>query len=176
MEVKISDLPGIGKKYALIPPTAAISSSSSTSRGARVLSLQDPDDDEADYSFQLTDEEARKIGAIMLGVDYQPVADDRMELFLRNVRMEWIKVKPDCALADKRIDEARVRTLTGCTIIGIQREGRYHRQPGHQRSDSTGRHPHGHRQTGPGQSTGKPLPGIRSRLPWKTFLSCCWPA
>jgi len=124
MEIKSSDLPGIGKKYTLTTVNSGHFVIIIHQQGVREFyHFKDPDDDEADYSFQLTDEEARKVGAIMLGVDYQPIADDRMELFLRNVRMEWIKVKPDCALANKRIDEARVRSLTGCTIIGIQRGG-----------------------------------------------------
>jgi len=124
MEVKISDLPSIGKKYALNTAHSGHFVIIIHQQGMReFFHFKHPDDDEADYNFQLNDEEARKIGAIMLGVDYQPVADDRMELFLRNVRLEWIKVKPECAIANKRIDEARIRSLTGCTIIGIQREG-----------------------------------------------------
>jgi TrkA domain protein len=124
MEVKVSDLPGIGKKYALTTVNSGNFVIVLHHQGIREFyHFKDPDDDEADYSFQLTDEEARKIGAIMLGADYQPVADDRMELFLSKIRLEWIKVCPKCALANKRIDEARVRSLTGCTIIGIQREG-----------------------------------------------------
>lgn len=124
MEVKISDLPGIGKKYALDTAHSGHFVIIIHQQGMReFFHFKHPDDDEADYSFQLNDEESRKIGAIMLGVDYQPVADDRMELFLRNVRLEWIKVNPDCHIAHKRIDEARIRTLTGCTVIGLQREG-----------------------------------------------------
>jgi TrkA domain protein len=124
MEIKISDLPGIGKKYALKTINSGHLVIILHQQGMREFyHFKDQDDDEAEYSFQLTDEEARQVGAIMLGVDYQPVADDRMELFLRNVRMEWIKVRPDCTLAGKRIDEARIRSRTGCTIIGIQRAG-----------------------------------------------------
>jgi len=54
-------------------------------------------------------------------VDYQPVTDDRVELFLKNVRIEWIQVEPDSELANKKIIDARIRTETGATIIGIQR-------------------------------------------------------
>jgi len=124
MEVKIADLPGIGKKYTMDTANSGRFVIIMHQQGVREFyHFTDPDDDEADYSFQLTDEEARRIGAIILGVDYQPVADDRMELFLRNVRLEWIKVKPGSALAGKRIDEARIRSVTGCTVIGIEREG-----------------------------------------------------
>lgn len=124
MDVKTSDLPGIGKKYAFGTANSGHFVIVMHQQGMReIYHFKHPDDDEAEYSFQLTDEEARQIGAIMLGVDYQPVADDRMELFLRNVRLEWIKVQPQCRLAGKRIDESRIRSLTGCTIIGIQRNG-----------------------------------------------------
>ena len=56
-----------------------------------------------------------------MGVDYQPVADDRMELLLKKFRIEWIKVSPDSCLANKTIIESRIRSVTGTTVIGIQR-------------------------------------------------------
>ena len=122
MKVKTCDLPGIGKSYSI-----------ETSEGARIVIVmhhsgyreiyyfKDPDQDEPDITLPLSDEEARQIGTILLGVDYQPVAEDRMELLLKSIRIDWIKVEPGSFLDQKTILEAQIRSRTGTTIIAIQR-------------------------------------------------------
>jgi TrkA domain protein len=122
MKVKTCDLPGIGKSYSI-----------ETSEGPRIVIVmhhsgyreiyhfKDPDQDEPDITLSLSDEEARQIGTILLGVDYQPVAEDRMELLLKSIRIDWIKVEPGSFLDQKTILEAQIRSRTGTTIIAIQR-------------------------------------------------------
>jgi len=122
MQVKTSELPGIGRKYTL-----------DLSRGGQIVIIihhhglrevyyfKEPDDDEPSFFSQFSDEEARQIGTLLLGVDYQPVAEDKMELLLKSVRLDWIKVEHDSCLANKTILESKIRTMTGSTVIGIQR-------------------------------------------------------
>lgn len=122
MRIKTSDLPGVGKRYTF-----------STAQGEQLVVIlhhsghreifhfHDQDQDEPDFSLNMTDEEARQFGTLLLGVDYQPVADDRMELLLKNVRIDWIKVRPQSFLAQQKIIDSRIRTRTGTTVIGIQR-------------------------------------------------------
>ena len=122
MKVKTSDLPGIGKSYAI-----------ETAEGARIVIVmhhtglrelyyfKDPDQDEPDISLSLSDEEARQVSTILLGVDYQPVAEDRMEMFLKSVRLDWLSVGTGSFLAQKTILESQIRSRTGTTIIAIQR-------------------------------------------------------
>jgi TrkA domain protein len=125
MQVKTSDLPGVGKRYSV-----------ETAEGGKIVIIlhhhghreiyhfNDPNEDEPDFNIHLSDEEARQVGTILLGVDYQPVTDDRMELLLKNIRMDWIKVQPESCLANKKIIESQIRTKTGSTIIAIQRGGK----------------------------------------------------
>ncbi|VBB47399.1 TrkA-C domain protein [uncultured Desulfatiglans sp.] len=122
MKVKTSELPGIGKSYAL-----------ETAEGARLVVIvhhqgnrefyyfEDPDQDDPSQTFLLTDEEARQVGTILLGVDYQPVTDDRMEFLMKNLRVDWLKVAPESCLAGKSILESQIRKRTGATVIAIQR-------------------------------------------------------
>jgi TrkA domain protein len=122
MQIKTSDLPGVGKRYSF-----------GTAQGEHVVIIlhhsghreifhfQDKDQDEPDFSMNMTDEEARQFGTLLLGVDYQPVADDRIELLLKNVRIDWIKVRPQSSLAQQKIIDSQIRTRTGTTVIGIQR-------------------------------------------------------
>lgn len=122
MKVKTSELPGIGKRYSFTTAEddhVVIICHQSGNR--EVYHFNDEDADEPDFTMNMTDEESRQFGTLLLGVDYQPVADDKMELLLKNIRMEWIKVEPGSCLANKKIIESKIRTRTGTTIIGIQR-------------------------------------------------------
>ncbi len=122
MQIKTSDLPGIGKRYSFKTVDGDKVTVILHHNGSREIYHFSPDDeDDPDFTITLTDEESRQLGTILLGVDYQPVTDDQMELFLKNIRMEWIKVEPDSSIANKKIIDSQIRSRTGSTIIGIQR-------------------------------------------------------
>jgi TrkA domain protein len=122
MKIKTGDLPGIGKRYSFETAEGESMVVILHQSGQRELyHFTDSDEDEPDFNLKLSDEEARQLGTLLLGVDYQPVADDRVELFLKKVRIEWVQVEPDSELANKKIIDARIRSKTGATIIGIQR-------------------------------------------------------
>lgn len=122
MKVKTSDLPGIGKRHSLITADGAQLVIITHHHGRRdIYHFKHPDDDEPNFSISFTDEEAHQIGAILIGVDYQPVADDKMELFMQNIRIEWLEISPQSCVAHKKIREAEIRSRTGCTVIGIKR-------------------------------------------------------
>jgi TrkA domain protein len=122
MKIKTSDLPGIGKRYSFETAEGENIVVILHQSGQReVYHFSESDEDEPDFTLKLSDEEARQLGTLLLGIDYQPVADDRVELFLKKVRIEWLKVEPDSEVANKKIIDTRIRTQTGATIIGIQR-------------------------------------------------------
>jgi TrkA domain protein len=125
MQVKTTELPGVGKKYSVQTAGGSIVVIILHHNGTReIYYFKDPDDDEPLFTTKMNDEEARQVATILLGVDYQPVADDRMEMFLKNVRIDWFKVREGSCLAGKTIGGAQVRSLTGSTIIGIERGGK----------------------------------------------------
>jgi TrkA domain protein len=131
MKVKTSELPGIGKKYAIDTAEGNHVVVILHHHGLRELyNFGDPDDDEPNFTLQLNDEEAKQIGAIFLGVDYQPVAEEKMELLLKSIRLDWLKVQPESCLVNMSIGDARIRTRTGSTVIGIQRGEKIIGSPG----------------------------------------------
>jgi len=122
MKIKTGDLPGIGKRYSFETAEGENVVVILHQSGQRELyHFAESDEDEPDFTLKLRDEEARQLGTLLLGVDYQPVTDERVEFFLKKVRIEWIKVEADSELANKRIIDSRIRSQTGATIIGIQR-------------------------------------------------------
>jgi TrkA domain protein len=122
MKIKTGDLPGIGKRYSFETAEGENLVVILHQSGQReIYHFAGSDEDEPDLTVKLSDEEARQLGTILLGVDYQPVADDRVELFLKRIRIEWVQVLPGSELTNKKIIDSRIRTKTGATIIGIQR-------------------------------------------------------
>ncbi len=122
MRIKTTDLPGIGKRYSFETADGEQVTVILHHNGNREIYHFSKDErDDPDFTITLTDEESRQLGTILLGVDYQPVTDDRVELFLKNIRLEWLKVEPDSCIAGTKIIESQIRSRTGTTIIGIQR-------------------------------------------------------
>lgn len=122
MKIKTSELPGVGKRYSFDMAEGGHLVLILHHEGHReIYHFKTPDEDEPDFSIKMTDEEARGISSILLGVDYQPVSDDRIELLLKSVRMDWIKVQPESCIAGKTILESQIRTRTGATVVAIQR-------------------------------------------------------
>lgn len=122
MKVKTSDLPGIGKRYSLNLAEGDHIVLILHQNGYReIYHFADADADEPEWTMKMTDDEARQIGAILMGADYQPVSDDRIELLLKSIRIEWLQVSADSELANRRIIDSQIRKKTGATIIAIQR-------------------------------------------------------
>ncbi|SDI68725.1 cation:proton antiporter regulatory subunit [Alteribacillus bidgolensis] len=131
MEVKMADLPGIGKKMSFLTAEGSMVVLVTHHTGKRELYFfQDPDEDEADFSMELTSDETRELGAQLLGAVFQPVDSDKMKLFKSKIVVEWISLKEGTTFAGKTIGEAEVRKKTGVSIVGIFRNDEVIASPG----------------------------------------------
>lgn len=121
---KSSDLPGVGRRYSLEFPDGKVLVVIVHHTGSREIYLfSEGTDREPDFWLQLSDEDARKVGSALVGTDYQPVPEEKVEMFFKAIRIQWIEVEGDCVLANRSIEELRIRTRTGATILGIHRDG-----------------------------------------------------
>ncbi len=122
MRIREADLPGVGRKYSMDLADGTTLAIIIHHSGRREMYLmEDPDEDEPTEIISLNDEEARKIGAIIAGSDYQPVTDERMELLVNNLYVEWLRVDEESPLAHTTIRESQIKDAFGVTVIGIQR-------------------------------------------------------
>jgi TrkA domain protein len=120
VEVKMADLPGVGKKISFKTAEEHKIVVIVHHSGKRDLYFfQDVEEDEADYFLSLTSDETRELGAQLLGATYQPVDDEKMEIFQKQLVMEWIKLTPESPFVDKQICESRIRSHTGASIIAV---------------------------------------------------------
>lgn len=120
MNVSVSQLPGIGQKISLRTGEDSMIVIVVHHTGKRELYLfDDADNDEADFAMDLTPDETRELGAQLLGATYQPVAAEQLQMFKKQIVIDYIELKSQSSLAGKSIEESAIRRRTGVTIIGI---------------------------------------------------------
>ncbi|RNA68791.1 cation:proton antiporter regulatory subunit [Alteribacter keqinensis] len=123
MDVRMADLPGIGKKMSFITAEKSMIVLIVHHTGKRELYFfDDADNDEADFSIDLTADETRELGAQLLGAVFQPVDSDKINLLKSQIVTEWIKLSDQSGFAGKSIAENEIRKKTGVSIVGIFRE------------------------------------------------------
>jgi TrkA domain protein len=116
-----TDLPGVGKRYCMQLGDTHLVLIVHHSGEREIFLFADPNDDEPLGSASMSDDEARKLGAVLLGADFQPVDERRMQLAHDRVRIHWIRVDECSPIAGGTIADFEVRRKTGTTIIGISR-------------------------------------------------------
>ncbi|MBW7456121.1 cation:proton antiporter regulatory subunit [Paenibacillus sepulcri] len=121
MKIKMSDLPGIGKRISMTTANDDQVVLIVHHTGLRELYFFDEDEEECRTGFSLTADETRELGAQLLGATYQPVDIDQMRMFKNKIMIEWVEVGPNSALAGKPIRESKIRTKTGASITGVVR-------------------------------------------------------
>ncbi|SFP75213.1 cation:proton antiporter regulatory subunit [Salibacterium halotolerans] len=122
MDVKVADLPGIGKKMTFYTAQGNMIVLVTHHTGKRELYFfQEPDDDEPDFSMELMSNETRELGAQLLGAIFQPVDSDQMKLFRSKVIVEWIELQESSLFAGKTIGDSEVRKKTGVSVVGVFR-------------------------------------------------------
>ncbi len=122
MKIREVDLPGLGKKYAVSLKSGEEIVIVIHNTGKREIYIME--DEESRCSIELTDDEAKEIGFILAGAKYETVSTEKMELIMKDIVMEWIKVKENSKLINRTISELEIRRRTGASIIAIERGGK----------------------------------------------------
>lgn len=123
MDISEVDLPGIGRKYALRDAAGDRFSVVIHHSGERELCVFEEGGDFPLSTVRLTDREARQLGVILAGADFQPVGEASTDAILHHLSFHWHTVE-GAPLADQTIEALGIRRRTGATIIAvIPREG-----------------------------------------------------
>ncbi|HHT9121061.1 MAG TPA: cation:proton antiporter regulatory subunit [Candidatus Hypogeohydataceae bacterium YC41] len=125
LEVKESDLPAIGKKFTIETEAEETVVIVLRNTGEREMYRFLKGKEEPESVITFTEEEARTIGNILAGAYFEPVHEKAVQLVMKELSMEWIKVEEGSLLANKTIGEVGIRKKTGVSVISILREGKY---------------------------------------------------
>ncbi|CAN5709332.1 cation:proton antiporter regulatory subunit [soil metagenome] len=123
MDIRESDLPGIGRKFQ-----------ADTGGGERLVIVIHDDGrrelyqfekgnyDESAASVSLDDSEARQLAGILGGMAYTPRALESVEMAFDELVIEWYKVEPGSEAENKTIGELGIRQAFGATVVAIIEE------------------------------------------------------
>ncbi|WP_022797372.1 cation:proton antiporter regulatory subunit [Thermus islandicus] len=122
MKVEEVVLPGVGRKFTITVQSGDRLVIVVHSSGRRELQYFEADsEDEPSAALDLTDEEAREIGAILAGVLFHPEAVGDTQSKLGQKVIEWIKVLPGSKLAGKRVGDLHLPP--GAHLLAVDRPG-----------------------------------------------------
>ncbi len=121
MQFRETDLPGVGKRYTLELENGGELTLIIHNTGRRELYIIEEDEEEPTCVISLTEEEAKELGFLLAGTTYQPVAPEKMEVIMKEMVMEWVKVGRGANFANKTIAQAQIRKKTGASIVAIIR-------------------------------------------------------
>lgn len=123
MEVRESDLPGVGKKFTAVTAGGQKLAIVIHHDGKRELYRFGEDPDSPEGVTELSDKEAHQIGAILAGTYFQPVTEEAVLEIMQGLHLRWFHVTPGSIFAGDSIGGLQIRNRTGVSVIAILRGG-----------------------------------------------------
>ena len=121
MEIRESDLPGVGKKFSGRTAAGEEIVVVIHHDGVRELFRFTDDPDRPESVTRLTDQEAHRIGAVLSGAYFQPVSEDAVLEVMKGLHLRWFPVATVSFFAGRSIGDLQIRSRTGVSVIAIIR-------------------------------------------------------
>lgn len=129
VDIEVQDLPGIGRRYEVYgeyDSRVAVVLHNTGRRDIYVFerppSSKNPDDEAAaDAVVQLSDAQARNLGAILGGAYFKPAMVEEVEAVIGSLLIDWVTLAEDSPVLGQSIEALRIRQQTGMTVAAIVR-------------------------------------------------------
>lgn len=123
MNIRESDLPGIGRKFEFKTRNDEKVVIVVHDDGRREMYYFDETDhDESISSVTFNDAEARNIAAILGGIIYKPQALETIEMAFEGLVIEWFKVEENASAVGQTIGNIGIREQYNVTVIAIMKK------------------------------------------------------
>lgn len=119
--IQEQELPGIGRRYDQATEDGLISIVIHHS-GRRDLYVTEKEGrSRTPTVVTLTDDQARRLGAVLGGAYFQPTIAQRIESVVGGLIIDWVTMRSDSPGVDRSIADLEVRRNTRMTIVAILR-------------------------------------------------------
>jgi TrkA domain protein len=115
------DLPGIGRRYDLRDADGNDVAVIIHHSGRRDLYGQRGGRGDMDLMLSLTDDQARRLGAIIGGAYFKPAAVSEIEAVVGGLAIDWVTLRPDSPAIGRSLADLEIRKRTGATVAAILR-------------------------------------------------------
>jgi TrkA domain protein len=124
LEISEVVLPGIGRRYTLPAADGARVVVVMHHGGRRDLYVFPPrgTGDEPLASVSLTDDQARRLGAVLGGAYFKPAVVADVETVIGGLLIDWVTLRPDSPGVDRSIADLEIRRRTRMTVVAILRD------------------------------------------------------
>jgi TrkA domain protein len=121
-EVSQQDLPGIGRRFDVAGEDGARVSVVMHHSGRVDLYARTRRQDEP-TTVSFTDDQARRLGAVLSGAYFKPAAVQHIEAVIGNLLVDWVTVPDNSPTDGRSIGALGIRRETRMTIAAIVRDG-----------------------------------------------------
>ena len=114
------ELPGIGHRYDLDVEGGRVSVVIHHG-GRRDIYVTEEGPRSKPTVVSLTDDQARRLGAVMAGAYFRPAVAERIEALVGGLVIDWMTVRAESPGRGRTIADLQVRRDSGMTIVAIAR-------------------------------------------------------
>lgn len=121
MAMNEQDLPGIGRRFEIAVGRGRRLVLVVHHSGRRDIYLVGKQDEDPLWSLELTDDQARRAGAILGGAYFKPAVVEEIEDIVGEFVVDWITLSEGDICVGQTLRQLRVRQQTGMSVIAIVR-------------------------------------------------------
>jgi TrkA domain protein len=121
MSISEAELPGIGRRYDIVVSKGQTLVLIVHRSGRRDLYVIRKGEDEPRCAIELSDDQARRIGAILGGAYFKPDLVEEIEDIIGDFVVDWVTVDESSPLVGHSIESLQIRRQTGMSVIAIVR-------------------------------------------------------
>lgn len=121
MSISEAELPGIGRRYDIVVSKGQTLVLVVHRSGRRDLYVTRRGEDEPRCAIELSDDQARRIGAILGGAYFKPDLVEEIENIIGDFVVDWVTVDEASPVVGHSIESLQIRRRTGMSIIAIVR-------------------------------------------------------
>jgi len=121
MSISESELPGIGRRFEIVATKGVRVVLVIHHSGRRDLYILQRGEDEPACAAKLTDDQARRVGAILGGAYFKPAVVEEIENIIGDFVLDWVTITEDSPMVNRSIGDLQIRRRTGMSVIAIVR-------------------------------------------------------